>query len=70
MHCFRDGAAHFLRRLDKVIVRKVGVARHGLVPPVPEQLADQGAVEEPGFRARRVQYQAAVVRTSVRSVWA
>ena len=42
----------------------------GAVTAVSEQLADLGAVEEPDFGARRVQYQAAVVRKSVRSVWA
>ena len=39
-----NDAPNPLRRLDKVRVGKVGVARRGPVPLVPEQLADQGQI--------------------------
>ena len=69
-HRFCVDAAYCFCGFDEVPVGKVGVAGGGPVPPVSEQLADQGVVEEPDFGARRVQYQAVVVRKSVRSVWA
>ena len=35
-----DEAPDFLRRFDEVRIGKVGVARRGPVPPVPEEFAD------------------------------
>ena len=51
-------------------IRQVCITRGRLYLRGTEKLADHGAIEEPDFGARRVQYQAAVVRKSVRSVWA
>ena len=69
-HGFDDDTADTLGGLDEVIVSQMRIAGGRGVAAVPEHLADQGAVEEPNCGARRVQYQAAVVRKSVRSVWA
>ena len=40
-HRLGNGHPHLFRRLDKMPIGKVGVARRGPVPPMPEQLADQ-----------------------------
>ena len=44
LHRNCDDDANFLGRLDKMLVRKVGVTRRSPVPPVPEQLAHQRQV--------------------------
>ena len=67
-HGFDDDTADTLGGLDEVIVSQMRIAGGRGVAAVPEHLADQGAGEEPNCGARRVQYQAAVVRKSVRSV--
>ena len=69
-HGFDDVTADTLGGLDEVIVSQMRIAGGRGVAAVPEHLAGQGAVEEPNCGARRVQYQAAAVRKSVRSVWA
>ncbi|MDE0330705.1 MAG: hypothetical protein OXL41_02465 [Nitrospinae bacterium] len=46
VHRFRDQAPDTLRRLDKVRIVKVGVARGGPVPPVTQQPSHQGVVEK------------------------
>ena len=43
-HGGRNGNSYLLRRVDKMAVGEMGVARRGPVPPMPEQLADQGQV--------------------------
>ncbi len=43
-HRLRDDVADALGCLDEVAVGQMRVTRRGLVPPVPEQLADQGQV--------------------------
>ena len=51
VHCAEYSTANFFRRFDKMLIGKVGVARRCPVSLVTEQLADEGAVEEPGFAA-------------------
>jgi len=53
---FCDDCPHLLRRLDQVRIVKVGVAGGGPVPPVPEQLSDQGQAlaRHDGLAGRRV----------------
>ena len=43
-HRLRNDASDVLCRLDKMPVGEVRVSGGGPVPPVPEQLADQGQV--------------------------
>ena len=43
-HRLRNDASGFLRCLDEVLVGEVGVAGGGSMPPVSEQLSDQGKV--------------------------
>ena len=43
-HCRGDDGSDLPRRFGKVYIGKVGVARRGPVPPMTEQLADQGQV--------------------------
>ena len=44
IHSLCNDVSYSLGRLDKVIVREMSIARRGLVPPMVEQLADQGQV--------------------------
>ena len=41
-HSRRDGCSDLLRRFDKVRIGKVGVARRGAMPVVPEKPTDEG----------------------------